>query len=162
MWGGVQVQEEGFGFVAVHGAGEEKALDLVAAEVAEGLELGFVFYAFGYDFHAEGVGHADDVFYDGSVSFRGGDAFDEEAVDFEGVEGELAQAAEGGVAGAEVVDGDADAEVAELAEMALGEAEVLHEGGFRNFELNGIGWRVVLAEGEDDGFGEVFAGELDT
>jgi hypothetical protein len=45
--------------------------------------------------------------------------------------------------------------------VALGEAEVLHEGGFGDFELDGVGRRVVLAQDEDDRLGEVFPGELD-
>jgi hypothetical protein len=136
-------------------------LDPVAVEVAEDLELGVGFYAFGDDGHAQGVGRGDDVFDDGPVDLGSDYAFDEEAVDFEGVEGELAEAAERGVAGAEVVDGDTEAVGAELAEVALGQDEVVDQGGFGDFELDDARWGVVLAQGEDDGGDEVFAGQFE-
>ena len=45
--------------------------------------------------------------------------------------------------------------------MALGESEVVDEGSFGDFELDGFGRRVVLAKGADDDFRVVFARELD-
>ena len=64
--GGIQ-EEAGFGELAVHGPGEEEALELVAAEGAEDGALTFGFDALGDDGHAKGVGHGDDVLDDSAV-----------------------------------------------------------------------------------------------
>ena len=55
------------GELTVHGTGEEKSLELVAAERAEDGVLPFGFNAFRDYFHVEGVGHGNDVLDDGSI-----------------------------------------------------------------------------------------------
>ncbi len=56
------------------------------------------------------MGQVDDGGDDGVVGWVVGHCADESAVDFEAVEGEAVQTAEGGVAGAEVVDIEGDAQ----------------------------------------------------
>ncbi len=58
-------------------------------------------------------------------------ADDERAVDLERVDGELAEVGERRVAGAEVVDGDAHAELLDLAQAAHGGVGVAHQRASR-------------------------------
>ena len=91
-------------------AGEQKALKLVAAGVAQHRRLLFGLDAFGDHHQTERVTKADDGARDGEV---GGVAFhvmNEGAVDFQTVERQAAQIVETGIAGAEVVDRKTNAE----------------------------------------------------
>jgi hypothetical protein len=87
----------------------------------EALELGVVFDAFAECFYAECFAELDECVDEGVGRFVGfGDAGDERAVDFEGVDGELAEVGERAVAGAEVVDRDAHAECLERSQPLRG------------------------------------------
>jgi hypothetical protein len=74
----------------------------------EGLLVGLD--ALGHDPQLEGLAEADDGVAEGGVLGVEGDPVDERLVQLEDVEGEAAQVAEGRVAGAEVVNGQPDAE----------------------------------------------------
>src|SRR6478752_5872297 len=84
------------------GASHQVALDLVAAQEAEELGLSGGLDAFGDHFEIEGVGEGDDGGDDRHLLRIFGHIVDERAIDLEGVEGQAAEVAERGVAGAEV------------------------------------------------------------
>jgi len=86
--------------------------------VAEELELLARLDALGDDVELERPGEGDDRLGDRRVVRGGRDLADEGAVDLERVGGEEPERAERRVAGAEVVDRDADAEALQLAELA--------------------------------------------
>jgi hypothetical protein len=65
--------------------------------------------AFGDDGEAQVVGHLDDGAHDGGVGLVLERVGDDRAVDLQRGDGEAGEVGEAGVAGAEVVDGDADA-----------------------------------------------------
>lgn len=85
-------------------------------ECAEPVGLLGLFDAFGDDLEVEDVCEVDDGLGDSAVGGRVVEVGDELAVDLEDVDRESAQLAEGAVAGAEVVDGQADSEPFELLE----------------------------------------------
>ena len=60
---------------------------------------------------------------------------DEAAVHLQRVEGQLAQARQRGIAGAEVVAGEADAQFAEAFENLRGAFRILHDEGFGHLDL---------------------------
>ncbi len=78
------------------------------AALDEILGLRFGLDALGNDVEMERVGHFNDVQDNLAGGAVGIDGFDEGLVDFEGVERERLQASKAGVAGAEIVDGDAE------------------------------------------------------
>ena len=90
--------------------GVEEALRLRAAELDEDLGLALGLHALGHHLQAEPAGEADDAGDDRDVVAVGVELGRERAVDLHRVDGEAAQVAERRVAGAEVVDREADAE----------------------------------------------------
>src|SRR6185295_15560765 len=92
-----------------HGAGEEVALRLVAAVQAQELDLGRGLDALGDHGGAQGARHLDDGAHDRRVARLAPDAGDEGAVDLERRHRKAREVREARVAGAEVVDRDADA-----------------------------------------------------
>jgi hypothetical protein len=95
-----------------HGASEEKTLAEAASHLAQETILIAGLDAFGYDIHAQHTGEFDDGADDLARLFSLGHAPDEGAVDFEHIEGEGVEVAEGTIAGAEVVHEEGDAEFA--------------------------------------------------
>ena len=63
------------------------------------------------------------------------DSGDELAVDLQLVEGQILQVAEARIAAAEIVDGEADAQRAQLAEQGEGSLGILRGGGLGQLEL---------------------------
>ena len=92
---------------------EQIALDGVAAEVAHPLEILGGLDAFGGDVHPEALGELDDRLDDRDVLRPRAGFADEAAVDLQLVEDRLVQIADRRIAGAEIVERDADAERAE-------------------------------------------------
>ena len=72
---------------------------------------------------------------------------DERFVDLDFVDGKAFEVGEGGVAGSEVVDGEADAELGEGFEDADVAAFVFHDPGFGDFEGQPGGWELVVVRG---------------
>ena len=128
----------GSDFVARHGAGEEVALGVVAAAAEEEIALVGGFYAFGHDTHVEAVDHGDDGADDGrGVGVVDGAGY-EALVDLDAVYVVLEDVGEAGEAGAKVVDGDADAEVADGLESGEDVRGVDHQHLLGDFELEGL------------------------
>jgi len=90
-------------------AGEEVSLESVAAGFFEESALLDGFYAFGEDVEAEGIGEGDDGACDGFVVGVSEQIADKGTVDLQLIEGHELEVAEGGIAGAEVVEGKGDA-----------------------------------------------------
>jgi hypothetical protein len=83
------VVEECFDCGGFEGSCEEESLSEVALFALEALELGLVFDAFAECFHSECFAELDECVHERVRRFAGfGDAGDERAVDFEGVDGE--------------------------------------------------------------------------
>ena len=98
------------------GRGVEVALRLRAAELDEDLGLPLGLHALGHDLEAEPAGEPDDAGDDGHVVAVGVELGRERAVDLHRVDGEAPEVAERRVAGPEVVDREADAELADRVE----------------------------------------------
>ena len=99
-----------------HWLAEEIALDLVAAKKPEHRNLLIRFHAFRHDAQSHGAAEPDD-----GIDDRGGirvvdHVGYETAVDFDPVERKCPERAERRVSGPEIVDGDADAEILDLAQ----------------------------------------------
>ena len=92
--------------------------------------------ALGDDGEAERMGHLDDGAHDGRVAALVDDAGDERAVDLERGEWKAREVGEARVAGAEVVDGDAQARVAERAQDARRVLGVVHQLALGDLELD--------------------------
>src|SRR4051812_24578344 len=97
-------------FLEVHRPAEQIALDLVTAEIAHAGEIVRGLDAFGGDRHPEALGELDDRLDDRDRLAVAGRVADEAAVDLQFVEDGLVQIAERRIAGAEIVQRNADAE----------------------------------------------------
>ena len=82
-------------FFRAEGFGEEEALAVLAVLVAEGVALDASFDAFGHGFELEGLAEVEEAANDGGDLVAVGDAVDEGSVDFEDVDGELAEVGQG-------------------------------------------------------------------
>ena len=137
------------------GRGEQPTLPGVAAEAAEPAELGGGFDGFGGDGEPEDVREPNDGGHDFHVDVVGfvvaaAAAGDERSGEFEGVHGQPPQVGQVGVAGAEVVDGDAYTEVGQVAEDGEGVLGGAHELAFGEFELQQLGGPSGVREDLDD------------
>ena len=120
----------------MQGAGASGVVALCVAD-AEGVEEGeglVVLDEFGDGVGAESVGDVDDGFDDELVGGCLGESFDEFAVDFEEVEFEVFEVVEGREAGAEVVEREVAAVLAEGVGELLGVFDVRDCGGFGEFD----------------------------
>src|ERR1051326_2739023 len=118
---------------------EEEALHHVAPVAAKEHGLFFHLDAFRDDFEAEGVGHGDDGGDDGGAVRVGVDVADEGLVDLERVDREALEVGERRVAGAEVVERDADAELLQLREDPQRDLGRLHRRRLGDLQLQLIG-----------------------
>ncbi|RMS43781.1 hypothetical protein ALP65_04634 [Pseudomonas aeruginosa] len=84
-------------------------------------------HALGDDFQMELLGHRDDRLGDFHVPLRGGDVHDERAIHLQRVQRQAPQVGERRIAGAEVVDRQADAQLAEAFEQRDGLVDVVHQ-----------------------------------
>ena len=83
--------------------------------------------SFGDDGNAEFVGKRDDRAGDRCVSRAQPETGHEEAVDLQRVDGKLPEVRQAGPPGAEVIDGDRHAEIADRVQAPRRLVEVLHE-----------------------------------
>src|SRR5215470_15689324 len=101
-----------------HGLGEIEALHLVAAFEAQELHLLARLHAFGDHLELQAVPEADDGAHDHRVVGIGGQIAHEALVDLQPVDRELLHVSERRIAGAEIVDRDFYAEIAQLLQVA--------------------------------------------
>ncbi len=135
--------------------GEGEALRGVAAGVGQPRQRCLVFDPFGGDLHAEVVGEPDRSAHDRLVGGRLQQPRDECPVDREFVGIQQAQGGERGVAGAEVVDRDADAAWAEPGERIDDLVGIVHDVGLGEFQQQlraELASRGQLAEAGADAF----------
>src|SRR5262249_32751683 len=104
--------------VAGDGLAPQVALGQVAPEADQLPLLRLGLDAFGDGLHAHRVGEADHALDDRGVLLVGPEAVHEAAIDLDRVDGHALEVDERAVAGAEVVDGEADAELLEVGEAA--------------------------------------------
>ena len=98
-----------------HRAGEQEPLRVVAAELLEPLVLCGPFDPLGDAAEVEHAGQADDRGRESALPIVAVNAVDEPLVDLEDVDRQLEDVAQRRVPGAEVVDRDPDAELAQRA-----------------------------------------------
>ena len=109
----------------------------------------FVLDAFGHHVHVELVGHADAGLQDFAVLGGPVQVADEFLVDLEYGEGPLAELDQAGMAGAEIVHGDRDAQVGQVGELSLGAVGV-DEDGLGDFDLQLVGADLAAFDGAAD------------
>ena len=81
-------------------------------------------HSFGHGFQPQLLCQASDGAYGGQVGGRTIETMDEGAIDFEGVERQLLKVVEGRVAGAKVVDGNANPQITQLLQFGGGSSQV--------------------------------------
>ena len=138
--------KEVFGGGELEGRGEEVSLAEVAGEFGETALLYGGFDAFGDDFEFEFAADGEDEANDVGGPTVDGHVADERAIDFDFVDGEAAQPTERGLAGAEVAEAEAHAEVLEAREDFGGELWVGHTDGLGDFELESEGIEAALLQ----------------
>src|SRR5690606_38094335 len=122
--------------------------------------------AFGDDVDAGAAGQADDGLHDGQVVGVVGQAGDEAAVEFEYVDRQALEVGQRGVTGAEVVQGDRDAEGAQAGEGLGGDFDVGQQGAFGQLQAQARGRQAACGERAVDvvdqaGLGELARGQVD-
>src|SRR5690606_17253735 len=120
--------------VTRHGAGDEVALGEVAVGGAQETPVVLVLHPLGDGHHPQLPGHAEAAFEDGAQGIVLPGAVHEAAVDLELVEGDVPQLHQGRVAGAEVVDGQADVLEPEAGEDIQGGDAVAHQPALGDFQ----------------------------
>ena len=133
---------------------EQIALDGVAAEVAHALEILGGLDALGGDDHAEALGELDDRLDDRDILRPRAGFADEAAVDLQFVEHRLVQIADRRIAGAEIVERDADAERAQALQHVERRAVVAEEHALGDFELDPVARQLVAGERLADDVGQ--------
>src|SRR5690606_13837799 len=120
--------------------GEQVTLHLVAAVAAQQLELTARFDPLGDHLEAQALGERDDRLGDRGVVRIGGDVLDERLVDLERLDREALEVQRRRVAGAEVVDREADAETVERLQLGDRLLGVAHDAarGQLALEIGGV------------------------
>ena len=113
---------------------EQKTLHLVAAGEPQQHALLVGLDAFGQHLHAERVTERDDGLDDGAGMAGGAQRTDEGAIDLDLAEREFLQVAQARIAGAEIVERNADAERAQRFEPLQGLLRVFDQNAFGHFE----------------------------
>src|SRR6266849_997740 len=124
---------------------EHVALRVFAAELVELDRIGIGFGALGDHIHAQIVGERDDRAQDHRPLALAGGAH-EGLIDLERVEREALQVGERGMSGAEIVERQAGAELADAGQHLRGMFGVLHHQGFGELELERAARRPMAGE----------------
>src|SRR5215469_2156309 len=141
--GGGLAEVAGDEFFELAGAERPREVEALAHLAAEHLELGDLvnrLHPFGDRRYAHGGGQVDDRADDGRVHPAFANPLDERPVDLDLVRGEVLQVGQRGMTGAEVIDGQAHAELAELAHDLAGTRDVVHDHGLGDLEYEQLGW----------------------
>src|SRR5437763_756227 len=115
---------------------EVEALGHVAAQRPQLVELLWALHTLGDHRQAQAVGQMDDGIHDGQVAAVAVDALDEGTVDLQPVDMEPLQVAQRRVAGAEVVDGEPDPQLAQLVQRLDGTLGILHHRPLGDLEAH--------------------------
>ena len=99
--------QERLKIVALHGRAAVKALKLVATFVTQRIKLLLFLDALRHDFHRQAMRHGDDRTRDCKVIAVMRKVFHKCAINFEDIDRQFFQVRERGIAGTEVVDGQA-------------------------------------------------------
>src|SRR5262245_21637289 len=128
------VDQQITGTFGVHGLAKSEALRVFAPELVELDRIGVRFSAFGYDFHAEIMRERDDRAQDHRPrSARRGP--DERLIDLDRVEREALQVSKRGMAGPEVVEREACAELLDAGQNLRCVLRIFHDQRLGNLEL---------------------------
>src|ERR1700676_531278 len=144
-----------------HRPAEEVAL---ALPTVQGLQVDPLFRRFdtlGHYDVVEALAHVNDGAHDFRVVGIGGDLADKGLVDFQDIDGKLAKIAEAGIAGAEVIHGEAYAHGFELLQYGGGGFGILHKHAFGELEFEIARFQVGVREYRADTFDKTFVAELD-
>nr|GFD35011.1 hypothetical protein [Tanacetum cinerariifolium] len=139
---------------------EQITLHVIAAMLTEEFQLRGRFDAFGHDLEVQGVGHEDDRLNDFHVLRRFRDVDDERPVDLDRVQRKALEIGQGGIARAEVVDGQAHAQRANAIEQHDGVADVAHQRVFGHLQLKAVRGDVGIAQRTRDLIHEFVARQI--
>ena len=139
---------------------EQVSLAFVTAHLRHQRVLLFGFDTLGDNPLAQAVPHGDDRLDDDQVLGFGGAPHDERTVDFDGIHREGGQVAEGGVAGAEIVEGDPEFQVFDPLKRRYRLLCILHEHVFGDLDLKILMPVRNLVQGVADGADNILAGEF--
>ncbi|RMS60168.1 hypothetical protein ALP65_04561, partial [Pseudomonas aeruginosa] len=129
-----------------HRPAEQEALQRIAAEAGQELLLGLGFHALGDDLQVQRAAEGDDRRDDRGVVAVVGQLVDEATVDLQFARRQALEIEQAGVAGAEVVDGDADAHRRQLLEDHQAGIGIAHGGRFGHLEDQVAGLQAVAQE----------------
>ena len=122
------------------------ALHLIAALTAQKVELPFGLYPLGNGFHAQAGGQTNDGTHNGFVVRVGGDVTHKRLVNLELVNLEPFEVAQGRVAGAKVVNRQANAAPVQVVHHGNGTHRVVHGHPFGQLQLQPLGGQAGVAE----------------
>lgn len=123
-----------------------RALHQVAADGLQQRAHGGVFDAFCDHAQAEPVGEVDGRAHDARIARVFGHAEHEGLVDLQFIDRQPLEVAQGRVAGAEVVDRQAEAEAAQLLQGGHGQLGLVHHGAFGELQAEGLGRQAVALQ----------------
>src|SRR5687768_10952834 len=142
--------QEGGELGSAHGFGKSIALQDVAAQIAQDVRVLERLDAFADDLDAQRLADIDDGFDEVALRRRVDDRQHELAVDLQAPGLELHQRDDRGIAGAEIVDLDVDAQVLDLVDVELHQIlGLIEEDGFHKLEGYGPGLDVKALEAAD-------------
>src|SRR5918999_6024496 len=128
------------------GPREEEALPERTAQLTEPLALVLTLDAFGHRGHAERFADADDRVREGGFGGRFGHGVNEWFGDLQDVDRAAGEVSERRVTGAEVVDGEENAEALQLPQAIRHRGRVLHEDALCDLECEGVRGQSRLTE----------------
>lgn len=128
------------------GQADDVALHLFTPLACEECLLRRSLHAFGDDGELHAVAEGDDGAHDGCIVRVVGQAAHEGLVDFEEVQGQAFEVAEGRVAGAEIIDRQLDAQALELVQHRERFFGLAHDEVFGDFQLQAAGFEAVIVQ----------------
>src|SRR5882672_3446267 len=137
------------------------ALIGLAAERSQEIELCLGFNPLRDHDHAQALGQVDDRLDDRRIVQIVRQVLDEAAVDLEFVDREALQIIQAGIAGAEIVDRQADAHLVQLIQQLRGFLRVLHDCVLGEFDLELLRLDAVAGEGGRYALDQARAAELE-
>ena len=144
-----------------HGATEEVTLTFGTAVGLKESELFLRFDALGDDALIEVLAHVNDGADDGRIAVVAGDLMYKGLVNLEGVDGKLAEMAQAGIAGAEVVHSKVYPHFFETLQNGGRGLDIVHENAFGEFQVKVARLQAGFREYGADTFDKTSIAELD-